>query len=75
MPYSGDAELAAVVLELRELRRRLVVDDRQRRSGMVGMEWSIVATVRSGRRTLRPRARSPVKACGEVTSWTRCRST
>ena len=34
-----------------------------------------VATVRSGRRTRRPRARSAAKAWGEVTSWTRCRST
>src|SRR5205085_1294659 len=30
--------------------------------------------VRSGRRTLRPRSRSPEKAWGEVTSWTRWRS-
>ena len=45
------------------------------RSGLkVGMLWSIVATVLSGRRTRRPRARRPVKACGEVTSWIRCRS-
>ena len=28
----------------------------------------------SGRRTLRPDARSPSKACGLVTSCTRCRS-
>ena len=28
----------------------------------------------SGRRTFSPRSRSTVKACGEVTSWTRCRS-
>jgi len=41
----------------------------------VGTEWSAVARVRSGRRTLRPRAARPAKACGEVTSWTRCRST
>ena len=42
--------------------------------GVVGVEWSIVATVRSGRRTFSPRSRSPVNACGEVTSWIRCRS-
>ena len=41
---------------------------------VVGMLWSAVAMVRSGRRTLRPRSRSPWKACGEVTSCTRCRS-
>ena len=40
----------------------------------VGTLWSAVATVLSGRRTLRPSSRSPSKACGEVTSWTRCRS-
>ena len=40
----------------------------------VGTLWSSVATVRSGRRTVRPFMRSPSKACGEVTSWMRCRS-
>ena len=34
----------------------------------------MVARVRSGRRTLRPRSRRPSKAWGEVTSWTRWRS-
>ena len=42
---------------------------------VVGIEWSAVATVWPGRRTPMPRARSPVNACGLVTSWTRCRST
>ena len=41
---------------------------------MVGTSWSIVATVRSGRRTFRPASSRPSNACGEVTSWTRCRS-
>ena len=41
---------------------------------VVGTLWSMVATVRSGRRTPRPARRSPSKACGLVTSWTRCRS-
>src|SRR5205085_8728777 len=40
----------------------------------VGTLWSAVASVRSGRRTFRPARRRPSKACGEVTSWTRCRS-
>ena len=40
----------------------------------VGTLWSSVATVRSGRRTVRPLSRRPSKACGLVTSWTRCRS-
>ena len=40
----------------------------------VGVLWSSVAIVRSVRRTLRPASRSPSKACGLVTSWSRCRS-
>ena len=40
----------------------------------VGTLWSAVASVRSGRRTLRPAIRRPSNACGLVTSWTRCRS-
>ncbi len=40
----------------------------------VGTLWSIVATVRSGRRTVRPASRTPSNACGEVTSWIRWRS-
>src|SRR3954469_12968438 len=40
----------------------------------VGTLWSAVASVRSGRRTVRPLSRSPSNACGLVTSWTRCRS-
>ena len=39
-----------------------------------GTLWSSVANVSSGRRTCRPARRSPSKACGLVTSWTRCRS-
>ena len=53
----------------RRSRRRWAASGR-----VVGMLWSAVAMVRSGRRTLRPRSRRPWKACGEVTSWTRCRS-
>ena len=40
----------------------------------VGVAWSSVASVRSGRRSRMPRARSTEKAWGEVTSWVRCRS-
>src|SRR5207248_2623396 len=40
----------------------------------VGTLWSAVASVRSGRRTLRPASLSPSNACGLVTSCTRCRS-
>ena len=45
-----------------------------RSSPIVGTSWSMVATVRSGRRTGRPASASPSNACGEVTSCTRCRS-
>jgi hypothetical protein len=41
---------------------------------VVGLLWSMVDTVRSGRRTVRPLRRNPSKAWGEVTSCTRCRS-
>ena len=41
----------------------------------VGVLWSMVASVRSGRRTSRPASRSPSNACGVVTSWIRWRST
>src|SRR5215469_4330173 len=46
----------------------------KRSSDVVGTLWSIVAKVKSGRRTLRPARRRPSNACGEVTSCTRCRS-
>ena len=42
--------------------------------GVVGILWSTVATVRRGWRTRRPAVRRPSKACGEVTSCTRCKS-
>ena len=47
---------------------------RGRSRPMVGVLWSTVATVRSGRRTVRPARRRPSKAWGVVTSWMRCRS-
>jgi len=40
----------------------------------VGVLWSSVAIVRSGRRTLRPASLRPSKACGLVTSWMNCMS-
>ena len=69
-----DAELAAVVFELLESACGSSSSAIGSERSCVGMLWSTVATVLSGRRTFRPRARSPVKACGDVTSWTRCRS-
>ena len=39
----------------------------------VGTMWSTVANVRCGNRTGHPRRRSSSKACGLVTSCTRCR--
>ena len=68
-----NTEIAAILLELRDLRFGDLIDDRKERS-CVGMLWSVVPIVRSGRRTFNPRSRNPEKACGEVTSCTRCRS-
>ena len=47
--------------------------ERARRES-VGMLWSTVATVRSGRRTAESALAKAENACGEVTSWTRWRS-
>ena len=47
---------------------------RGRSRPMVGVLWSAVARVRSGRRTVRPARRRPSKAWGVVTSWIRWRS-
>ena len=74
MAVERDAELGAVALELLDLGGGLLVEDRQAARSWVGIEWSAVATVWSGRRTVRPRSRRPVNACGLVTSWTRWRS-
>ena len=43
--------------------------------GVVGVEWSMVARVRSGQRSRSPRSARSANACGLVTSCTRCRST
>ena len=50
---------------------RLVTSAIGRSMSTVGVLWSSVAMVRSVRRTLRPARRSPSKAWGLVTSWTR----
>ena len=50
------------------------VEDRQARAAWVGRRVVGGRDGPSGRRTLRPRSRSPVNACGLVTSWTRWRS-
>ena len=71
-----DPELLAVALERlapAPARARLGSAP-QRRCRRSGTLWSAVASVRSGRRTLRPARRRPSNACGLVTSWTRCRS-
>ena len=70
-----DAELGAVALEGLDLGRARAGRRCRASRPMVGTLWSTVASVRSGRRTVRPASRRPSKACGEVTSWTRCRST
>jgi len=69
----GHAEVRRVAADLLDLEGALRVDDGEV-AGVVGVEWSAVARVCDGRRTLRPRARRPVKACGLVTSWTSWRS-
>ena len=60
---SGTPNSSQFARERVELRLRERVGDRARRR--VGTLWSIVATVRSGRRTRRPASRSPSNACGE----------
>ena len=75
MPWSGMPNSRAVVLQLADLRRRLRVEHRQAARGRRDR------VVRGGDGLGRPAdaagraARSPVNACGEVTSWTRWRST
>ena len=53
---------------------RLVGSAIGRSMSSVGVLWSSVAIVRSGRRTGRPASRRPSNACGLVTSCTRWRS-
>jgi hypothetical protein len=72
-----DAEVGAVLLELRiclAAESMVIGAPPNTCSVRVGVAWSMVASVRSGRRIFRPRSRSSTKACGEVTSWVRCRS-
>ena len=69
-----DPELGAVVLELADLGGGHLVEDRQvARGGRDRVVGGRDGLARPPDR--RPRLRSPVKACGLVTSWTRCRST
>ena len=82
MPWLGDAdaverdaELARSCVSSWSIWAAACGSSIGRLRGVVGIEWSAVATVCAGRRTRRPRSRSPVKACGLVTSWTRWRST
>ena len=70
-----DAELLAVALQRFDLDAGELVGDQARRFGAVGRH----VVVGGGQRPVgpahrRPASRSPSKACGEVTSWTRCRS-
>ncbi len=69
----------SVIPKSRQFRSRASIWRRETSSstgpGLVGTLWSIVASVRSGRRTRRPAIRSPSKAWGLVTSCTRWRST
>ena len=80
MPWPGEPMGCSVMPNSAQLARSTSTCLREIGSAMgwsmsaVGTLWSSVATVRSGRRTVRPARRRPSKACGEVTSWTRCRS-
>ena len=74
IPWSGTPNSRQLSSSL-EIWAAAAMSSMGRSRGVVGIEWSAVATVCDGRRTVRPRWRSPVKACGEVTSWTRWRST
>ena len=70
-----DPEILGVPVERLDLDAAfLVLDARRRGPGVVGTLWSGTAMVFSGARTVRPAMRSPSKACGLVTSWTRWRS-
>ena len=70
-----DPELLAVSLQRLDLDPRELVGDQPRGRRAVGGHVVVGGRdVLSGRRTLRPSSRRPSKACGEVTSWTRCRS-
>ena len=78
MPYSGmpnSAQLRSSAATCLRERWSAIASRLVRSRGSVGTLWSAVASVRSGRRTLRPASRRPSKACAEVTSCTRCRST
>jgi hypothetical protein len=66
-----DAELGAVLAQRLDLHPRDRTGSAIVTRLSVGVLWSSVAIVRSGRRTVRPASRSPSKACGLVTSWTR----
>ena len=74
-PVERDAVLLAVLGERAELLLGLLVDDREaareRRDRVIHRRER---AIRRGGRRARVRV-SPAKACGEVTSWTRWRST
>ena len=70
----GHAEIGDVVLSVSTWMARFPHRRCRAAVGVVGTLWSATASVASGRRTLRPAMRSPSKACGLVTSWTRWRS-
>ncbi len=82
MPWRSDPSEYSGMPNSSQLRSRVCTCTRLSSSRMraatgvpsVGTLWSAVASVRSGRRTERPARRRPSKACGLVTSCTRCRS-
>ena len=80
MPWPGWPRPKSVTPNSRQLRIRVVTCSRAiglQTSSVafcVEMSWSIVASIRSGRRSFLPASLRPEKACGEVTSWSRWRS-
>ena len=75
MPWSGIPNSAQFVSSCLDLGRGHRVEDRQ--AAVVGRDRVVRGRHRLRRAggRARPRSRSPEKACGLVTSWTRCRST
>ncbi len=80
MPWRTSPILNSVIPNSAQLASRVSTWSRDTGSAMpalrsvVGTLWSAVASAASTRQGPRPARRRPSKACGEVTSCTRCRS-
>jgi hypothetical protein len=80
MPWRGSHISNSVIPKAAQLASSASTCTRETGSAMpcaravVGTLWSGTASAAPGRHGRRPASRSPSKACGEVTSWTRWRS-